>query len=102
MANISILKITTTRPKKRRGDACLGQKLKTFSGRVERVVHVATVNDVNLMLYGVLLSGEPECTTEIKHAEKIAFLSPDAYVEIRVRDDINIQWTTYREFHSLI
>jgi len=47
-------------------------------------------HDVNLMLYGVLLSGEPEwlriCTTEIKHAEKIAFLSPDAYVEIRVRD----------------
>ncbi len=35
-------------------------KTKTFSGRVERVVHVATVNDVNLMLYGVLLSGEPE------------------------------------------
>lgn len=82
-----------------------GPKTKTFSGRVERVVHVATVNDVNLMLYGVLLSGEPEwlriCTTEIKHAEKIAFLSPDAYVEIRVRDDINIQGTTYREFHSL-
>ncbi|PQK95005.1 hypothetical protein CG436_21320 [Pantoea ananatis] len=82
-----------------------GPKTITFSGRVERVVHVATVNDVNLMLYGVLLSGEPEwlriCTTEIKHAEKIAFLSPDAYVEIRVRDDINIQGTTYREFHSL-
>lgn len=34
-----------------------GTKTKTFSGRVERVVHVATVNDVNLMLYGVLLSG---------------------------------------------
>ncbi|WP_414057398.1 hypothetical protein [Pantoea dispersa] len=60
-------------------------KTKTFSGRVERVVHVATVNDVNLMLYGVLLSGEPEwlriCTTEIKQAEKIAFLSPDAHVK---------------------
>ncbi len=80
-------------------------KTKTFSGRVERVVHVATVNDVNLMLYGVLLSGEPDwlriCTTEIKHAEKIAFLSPDAYVEIRLRDDINIQGATYKEFHSL-
>ncbi|KHE00937.1 hypothetical protein NL54_12910 [Pantoea stewartii] len=80
-------------------------KMESFSGRVERVVHVATVNDVNLMLYGVLLSGEPEwlriCTTEIKHAEKIACLSPDAYVEIRVRDDINIHGTTYREFHSL-
>ncbi len=82
-----------------------GTKTKTFSGRVERVVHVATVDDVNLMLYGVLLSGEPEwlriCTTEIKHAEKIAFLSPDTQVEIRVRDDINFQGTTYREFHSL-
>lgn len=80
-------------------------KTKTFSGRVERVVHVATVNDVNLMLYGVLLSGEPDwlriCTTEIKQAEKIAFLSPDTHVEIRVRDDINIQGTTYKEFHSL-
>lgn len=80
-------------------------KTKIFSGRVERVVHVATVNDVNLMLYGVLLSGEPEwlriCTTEIKQAEKIAFLNPDSYVEIRVQDDINIQGTTYREFHSL-
>jgi len=80
-------------------------KTKTFSGRVERVVNVATINDVNMMLYGVLLSGEPEwlriCTTEIKHAEKIAFLSPDAYVEIRVRDDINIQGSTYWEFHSL-
>jgi len=80
-------------------------KTKIFSGRVERVAHVATVNDINLMLYGVLLSGEPEwlriCMTEIKHAEKIAFLSPDAHVEIRVRDDINIQGTTYREFHSL-
>lgn len=72
---------------------------------MERVVHVATVNDVNLMLYGFLLTGEPEwlriCTTEIKHAEKIAFLSPDAYVEIRVGDDISIKGTTYREFHSL-
>lgn len=51
-----------------------GTKTKTFSGRVERVVHVVTVNEVNLMLYGVLLSGEPEwlriCTTDIKHAEK--------------------------------
>lgn len=69
-----------------------GIKTKTFSGRVEYVVHVTTVNDVNLILYGVLLSGEPEwlriCTTEIKHAEKIAFFSPDAYVEIRVRDDV--------------
>ncbi|PQK69575.1 hypothetical protein CG428_21885 [Pantoea ananatis] len=78
-----------------------GDKTKTYSGRVERVVHVATVNDVNLMLYGVLLLGEPEwlriCTTEIKDVEKIAFLSPDTYVEIRVRDDINIQGTTYRE-----
>lgn len=35
-------------------------KTKTFSGRVERVVHVATIDDVNLMLYGVLISGEPE------------------------------------------
>ncbi|EHT99459.1 hypothetical protein CKS_1632 [Pantoea stewartii subsp. stewartii DC283] len=35
-------------------------KTETFSGRVERVVHVATVNEVNLILYGVLLSGEPE------------------------------------------
>ena len=72
---------------------------------MERVVHVATVNDVNLMLYGVLLSGEPELlrirTITIEHAEKIAFLSPDAHVEIRVRDDINIRGTTYREFHSL-
>lgn len=80
-------------------------KAKTFSGRVERVVHVATINDVNLMLYGVLLAGEPEwlriCTTEVEHAEKIAFLCPDAHVEIRVRDDINIQGTSYREFHSL-
>jgi hypothetical protein len=76
-----------------------------ISGRVERVVHVATVNDVNLLLYGVLLSREPEwlriCTTEIKHAEKIAFLSPDAHVEIRAGEGINIQGTTYREFHSL-
>lgn len=80
-------------------------KTKTFSGRVERVVHVAAVNDVNLMLYGVLLAEEPEwlriCTTEVEHAEKIAFLSPDAHVEISVRGDINIQGTTYREFHSL-
>lgn len=80
-------------------------RLKTFSGRVERVVHVATFNDVNLMLYGVLFSGKPDwlriCTTEIKHAEKIAFLSPETHVEIRVRDDINIQGTTYGEFHSL-
>lgn len=80
-------------------------KTKTFSGRVERVVHVATVNDVNLMLYGIMLAGEPEwlriCTTGIEHAEKIAFLSPDALVEIRVGKDINIQGTTYREFHSL-
>jgi len=30
-------------------------KTKTFSGRVESVLHVATVNDVNLMLYGILL-----------------------------------------------
>ncbi|MBA4823898.1 hypothetical protein H2241_23630 [Pantoea ananatis] len=82
-----------------------GTKMKTISGRVERVVHVATINDVNLMLYGILLAGEPEwlriCTTRIEHAEKIAFLSPDAHVEIRVRDDINIRGTTYREFHSL-
>ncbi|EHT99458.1 hypothetical protein CKS_1633 [Pantoea stewartii subsp. stewartii DC283] len=41
------------------------------------------------------------CTTDIKDAEKIAFLSPDAYVEIRVRYDISIQGTTHREFHSL-
>ena len=51
-------------------------KTKTFSGRVERVVHVAAVNDVNLMLYGVLLAEEPEwlriCTTEVEHAEKIS------------------------------
>lgn len=81
------------------------KKTKTFSGRVERVVHVATVNDVNLMLYGVMLAGEPEwlriCTTGVEPAEKIAFLSPDALVEIRVGKDINIQGTTYREFHSL-
>ncbi|WP_394565037.1 hypothetical protein [Pantoea sp. SGAir0180] len=80
-------------------------KNENFSGRVERAVRVATIDDVNLMLHGILLSGEPGWlriyTTEIKHAEKIAFLSPDAYVEIRVRDDINIQGTTYREFHSL-
>lgn len=31
------------------------------------------------------------CTTVIKHAENIAFLSPDAYVEIRARDDIDIK-----------
>ncbi|OAD98055.1 hypothetical protein [Pantoea sp. OXWO6B1] len=83
----------------------LAANTKTFSGRVERVVHVTTFNDVNLMLYGVLLSGELEwlriCTTEIKHAEIIAFLSPDAYVEIRVGDYINIQGTAYRKFHSL-
>ncbi|ORM90111.1 hypothetical protein HA50_26460 [Pantoea cypripedii] len=82
-----------------------GTRMKTFSGRVERVVHVATVSDVNLMLYGVLFSGEPDwlriCTTEIKHAEKIAFLSPETHVEIRVRNDINIQGTTYSEFNSL-
>ncbi|MDN4129871.1 hypothetical protein [Pantoea ananatis] len=80
-------------------------KTKTFSGRVKRVVHVATINEVNLMLYGVLLSGEPEwlriCTTEIKNAEKIAFLSPNAHVEIRVRGDIAVRGTTYMEFHSL-
>lgn len=54
-----------------------GTKTKNFSGRVERVVHVATVNEVNLMLYGVLLSVEPEwlriCTTDIKHAKKTRF-----------------------------
>ncbi len=72
-----------------------GDKNETFSGRVERVVHVATVNDVNLMLYEVMLAGEPEwlriCTTRVEHEEKIAFLNPGALVEIRVGKDINIQ-----------
>ncbi|OAD97846.1 hypothetical protein [Pantoea sp. OXWO6B1] len=82
-----------------------GDKNENFSERVERAVRVATIDDVNLMLHGILLLGDPEglriYTTEIKHAEKIAFLSPDAYVEIRICGDIAARETTCIEFHSL-
>lgn len=82
-----------------------GDNNENFSGRVERAVRVATIDDVNLMLHGILLSGEPGWlriyTTEIKHAEKIAFLSPEAYVEIRICGDIAVRETTCMEFHFL-
>lgn len=83
----------------------LSTKKRSFSGTVVQIAHVATVSDTNLMLYGVLLTGEPEwlriCTTEIMHAEKIAFLSPGTDVKITVRGDIDFQGALYMRFDSL-
>lgn len=36
----------------------LSTKTRTFSGNVIRTAHVATVNESNLMLYGILLTGD--------------------------------------------
>ncbi|WP_313678799.1 MULTISPECIES: hypothetical protein [Pantoea] len=84
----------------------LGTKTRTFSGNVVRTAHVATINETNLMLYGVLLTGDTEwlriCTTKIEDAEKIAFLSPGTYVGLKVRGNIPFQGTVYMEFHSLV
>jgi len=83
----------------------LNTKTRTFSGSVLRTAHVATVNESNLMLYGILLNGESEwvrvCTTAIEDAEKIAFLSPGTDVKITVRGDIDIQGSIYMRFDSL-
>jgi len=71
---------------------------------VIRTAHVATVNETNLMLYGILLTGEPDWvrirTTKIEDAEKIAFLSPVNDVKITVRGDVDIQGTVYMRFDS--
>lgn len=83
----------------------ISTKTRTFSGSVLRTTHVATVNESNLMLYGILLTGEPEwvrvCTTTIENAEKIAFLSPGTDVKITVRGDIDIHGSIYMRFDSL-
>jgi hypothetical protein len=82
----------------------LSTKTRTFSGNVIRTAHVATVNESNLMLYGILLTGEPEwvrvCTTKIEDGEKIAFLSPGTDVKITVRGDVDIQGSVYMRFDS--
>ncbi|WP_269085081.1 hypothetical protein [Pantoea ananatis] len=33
---------------------------RSFTGNVIRTAHVATINETNLMLYGILLTGEPD------------------------------------------
>lgn len=82
----------------------LSTKTRSFTGNVIRTAHVATINETNLMLYGILLTGEPDwvrvCTTKIENAEKIAFLSPGTDVKITVRGDFDIQGTVYMRFDS--
>lgn len=43
---------------------------RNFTGNLIRTAHVATINETNLMLYGILLTGEPDwirvCTTKIE------------------------------------
>ncbi|HDW0064475.1 TPA: hypothetical protein RKX70_004162 [Escherichia coli] len=76
-----------------------------LSGQVQRVAHVATVNDSNLMLFGVLFCDESEwiriCTTEIAVAESIAFLSPGALVQLDVGDKVTVHTSQYRAITSV-
>lgn len=79
--------------------------MKKFSGKVERVAPVATINDVNLMMFGVLFSGEAEwlrvCTCKLEIAEKIAFLPQGAVVEIETGNVIVVSKSKYNDVSNL-
>jgi len=79
---------------------------KKFNGQIQRVVHVATVNEVNLMLFGVLFCGETEwlrlCTTEILDAETIAFLNPGSFVQITIGETIVVEKSRYHKIDEIM
>lgn len=78
----------------------------SFYGKVQRVIPVSTVNDSNLMLFGIRFVGEEDwlrvCTTNIEMAEAIAFLSPGEDVKIAVNNTVTLSKTDYREIVSVV